>query len=565
MPAEVHAYPGFKVVVVRGEPRERARALGVLHGQGGPLSPGAGRFFIEILSKFAARAGAAAPLAEMVVDFWIQRGSVGREKHPLWPELLDYGLAAGFTEREMRRLVSVPDLGTWAGGGPMAWLHGQAVGGAGGCSSVARVSAERAAVARNLDFGGVGEWDARPLLVVNHPATGSGDVPHVAFATEGLPWASVTGVNAEGLFLAVHQHFSAWPRSRKHPPLYLVGEELLRKCRTVEAGIDWLRGGRGPTGLWTFVLVDLMRGKAAAVEAAGDETFVREPEDGVLAQTNHAFGEKFRAKEVAAVGTLHNSRSRFARLAAGARGLAASNAKPWAEVFLGMLGAEERGPGAVMGGAEDVIKTETIDTIALERKGGELRVWWSVDAAPASSGRFANFRLEDLWRAPEKLEWQVWTPPVTPEARARLLVLTEAYLTLFAAPDVKAAAAKVWELGKKNPGALPVLLRARAALEVEKPVAAKAVLAEAGPGTAAWAAAPEFHRQSWEVLAIATARAEGKPEEARQSAGDLYARLPADSAHRAWAAKLAGQAKGWRRLMPAVLPDYNFFSGDLDG
>ena len=134
-----------------------------------------------------------------------------------------------------------------------------------GCSSaVAGVSAtlrKQLLHGRNLDFMGVGRWDAQPVVAFHAPESG---LRYASITSAGLLGGGLTGMNASGVTCAVHMHF---PREidLTGVPLGSVGDLVLRQARCVDDAIAILDRYR-PISAWTYVVADPHR--AIAYEVA---------------------------------------------------------------------------------------------------------------------------------------------------------------------------------------------------------------------------------------------------------------------------------------------------------
>ena len=87
---------------------------------------------------------------------------------------------------------------------------------------------------RNLDFPGNGYWDRFPLVARHKPDRG---VPYVSIGTAGTVLDGITGINEEGLSVALHQHMSTDVGLLSgNRPILDLAQHALQHCRS---------GGRG--------------------------------------------------------------------------------------------------------------------------------------------------------------------------------------------------------------------------------------------------------------------------------------------------------------------------------
>lgn len=138
---------------------------------------------------------------------------------------------------------------------------------------------------RNLDFFSVGVLDRLSVVKVYLPVEGK-----LRFASVGFPGmvGCLSGINEAGLALAVHEvHLSSDGSplvAADAMPYTMMLREVLENCRNVEEAAEWLRNAARSTRL---CIVTADPSGAQVVEFTPANLAVREPEDGILACTNH--------------------------------------------------------------------------------------------------------------------------------------------------------------------------------------------------------------------------------------------------------------------------------------
>ncbi len=161
---------------------------------------------------------------------------------------------------------------------------------------------------RNLDFFSVGVLDRLSVVKIYLPEEGK-----LRFASIGFPGmvGCLSGINEAGLALAVHEvHLSSDGSpfvADEAVPYTMMLREVLETCRNVDEAAELLRASARSTRL-SIVMADPRR--AQVVEFTPTNLAVREPEDGILACTNH-----FRMPELRSLTWC----SRYPRLRAAAK------------------------------------------------------------------------------------------------------------------------------------------------------------------------------------------------------------------------------------------------------
>jgi len=138
-------------------------------------------------------------------------------------------------------------------------------------------------LARNFDFEAHPVFDRAKAVFLVHE---DGKIPYASVAWPGLVGA-LTGINAEGVALAVHGGRAGEARSEGEPVVHTT-RKVLAEARTTEEAVEILRG-RAPMVSHIIILADAA-GDAAVVERApGHPLHVRRSGER-LALTNHFEG-----------------------------------------------------------------------------------------------------------------------------------------------------------------------------------------------------------------------------------------------------------------------------------
>ncbi len=404
------------VLYLTGKPEDRARQMGAMRG----ISPAVIDYFSHKIIRTVQPSYLRSP-------FTLALNQIVRLLHRRvpgpWAEELD-ALAAGFglDSIELKRAASLPDIATM--------LQGVSAGSAGGCTSVAwKDKNGHFVMGRNLDFGGVGAWDAHPLLVVVSPEAGSAELKHLVFSAHGMPWGGITGVNEAGISFAVHQNYTR-DQSLSGLPMVLLGEMVLRKARTLEEAVEILRANR-PPALWTFVLTDIFRGRSMAVESSSRHFAVRESES-ELVQTNHVHDPEIRKWENMLLPDKTNSVYRHEKAMAMLGGSAAT-ASAAAEIL-----SYQENPLGEISAYQDILKANTIQTVVLSSnlQNKTASVHMSVDPAPTASGRFVTLDFAALLDPARELVYEeVVLSGTKAEKRERQRAMSEAFQAYFEEED----------------------------------------------------------------------------------------------------------------------------------
>ncbi len=556
--SKVRKCHGVNVVQLRGHPLDRAQKMGELLR--GPLSSEVVDYFShKVTGLFREEAGGAGILLGLAYNQMVRL--MHREMPTNLAEEVD-AMANGLRLDPiiLRRGLSLPDTGVLLQGlGSLPFLKFLP---AGGCSSVALRGKEGGLLwGRNLDFAGVGTFDRHPMLLSIEPAADTKELRHIVLGADGLLFGGITGVNEAGIAFAVHQNFSK-DVSLSGIPMVVIGELVLRKAHNLEEAEEILRAHR-PASIWTFVVGDLNQGEMMAVESSPQQFLVRRNDGPLFAQTNHQMHEESRRNENADEGILANSVHRMKK----AFEILESEKNPGPATVAKALSYQENKLG-YFSSFHDILKAETIQSVIFESRPleegsrPEGNLYLSVDEAPSSGGKYAQFNLSDFFRA-GSFESEFPSPGLvdlagTPlDKRVRQRELAQAYHTFFDLRRPLEAAAIL----ESHPTLSSALFRAFALYRSGRYEEALAQ-AESAARNPRFLTEPAYLLESLEIIRLsALLRLHRKSE-----AHELAERLLSRSLVKNFTRNLAGMvAKGKDPPSWMLRLNFNFFSGDIGG
>jgi hypothetical protein len=545
----VHDCAGVHVVHLKGTPVERAHAMGVLV-KSGKLSNEVLKYFVfKVTDLLAEDVG---PLALPITLAYHQLTRLlHRAAPPFLEEEVD-ALSQGLGQDPIviRRGLSLPDAGVLIQGlGSYPGMHFLP---ATGCTSgAAPLEGGGYAYGRNLDFAGVGAWDRHPMIAVMEPPSGSEELRHLVIGGDGLPFGGITGVNEAGITFAVHQNYSR-DISLSGVPMIFIGELVLRRAHNLDEALQVLRTYR-PAEQWTFVVTDLRKGVALAVESSSRIFLPRMTRAGEpFAQSNHNLHEESRANENSTYGLLMNSQFRFAHVLNALRA-------PIQDVgTIAKALAYQENPLGELSAYHDVLKAETIQTVLVEaRPGSDIAVAVSTDPAPASSGRFARFDLGALFKEAPPSFTSLDYAQTPPEVRHRQLTFTAAYSRYFDERQFAEGASLLFSQRTLD----AALFRCVAMAEAGRYDDAVR-LADEALRDPRFVSEPAYIRDSVTQVKLVSLIRNRRDEDARTLAGNVVERGTKQPALLEIARRLLNRESipGWRLAL-----HFDFFSGDLGG
>ncbi len=431
-------YEGFHVLRLKGSPYDLAFQHGALlaHVIGrGPLP-----FFASYLDTFLRHSsmGRAGSTVASVLQRVLRARVVER-----WPPFLRATAAglsdgAGLPEELVLKAFAMPDAVLHA-----VSLFGRLTGvpAAAGCacpplgctSAVAGPSRTRGGKllhARNLDFTGVGRWDAEPVIAFHEPDDG---LPFVGLSAAGLVGGGITGMNSAGLTFVVHQHFPTRV-DLDGEPVGLIGERILREAHSVDEAITLLDRHR-PMGGWTYVVSDPERAIAYEV-LPGARRIVKMVDDCLGYANAYQHPDLVAAEHDVYPAYRQANHARHRRVWAALREVSSEHSETTlAEILDDHSGGRPAGERPAVFG--DTIRTPyTVQSVIF--RPSDRKFWVGQGPAPTSAGPYLGFDLETRGPAPSLPVLRPRDGRLSPSAAA-----SEAYARAYRAfleyDDVKAA------------------------------------------------------------------------------------------------------------------------------
>lgn len=542
---------GVHVLTLQGTPKERAENHGALLGK--ELSPAVVRYFSEKIFE---------PVKGKLSRFALEHA------YHLWTRLYHRATPKEFVEElaaqahgmkveplEIERAILLPDTANFIN----RWSHFNFLKRLPdvGCTSVAVKEGKNFTLGRNLDFASTTLWDRYPQITVQIPEEGSKELRHIAIGAAGVQFGGITGVNEAGITFAVHQNYSL-DASMGGIPMFLIGEMVLRKARNLKDAEEILRVNR-PGPLWTFVVSDLYRGEAMAVESSMRHFSVRRMLGEAFAQTNHIQTTSIRPWEYITVGTKKNSEFRYQLAMKMAQ---AKNGLSPAGKVAGILSYQKDKNGE-LSSYQDVLKAHTIQTAIFQRSGEEISLYLSYEPAPTSSGRYLRFNLKDFWEKRGALPYSVAElVPTTTKQRKNQMDFAKSFAAYFDEQDM----VKALDLVKNQASVGALLLKSVLSYRIDDGGSKKhfeyAIQhAELGLKKAD-STDPAYILQSLQWVKLLSLLQLEKQEQAEQLAKNLLAQKPENPRLQEIAAKVA---KGKSLSSSDMRLGFEFFSGDLSG
>lgn len=427
--------------VLRAELRGNARARGRAHGElfaakvreSGILDFYRGFCGREVFSSLPAPAG------------WTLDKLHGVFAKRLSPEasetIAGFCAAAGFEERRVREGLLMPDTLNFIVG-----LSGRVLGAPTlGCTSAAawdEYSEDgRFLYARNLDFPGTGIWDRFPLVVRHRPDRG---VPYVTIGSAGSIVDGITGINEEGLSVALHQHYTTevgpWPSGRS---ILDLGVQVLQNCRGIDEAIALCERWPATSG-WSLVLTHWKKREACVVQKTARRTAVSWSRAGVMVHTNTFPDAALRKTEMHRPVFYESSRLRKKRaldLLEAARGKV--SVTTLASLLNDRLDPER---GLVRAFGQAIHQPYTVTSVVMDPERGLL--WMSEGGAPVCEGPYRALSLWDDAEPGARVEPEDPLPSGKRKAYGRYLAAYDAWMKTR---DPRAAAGPLSEAVAGDP------------------------------------------------------------------------------------------------------------------
>ncbi len=138
-------------------------------------------------------------------------------------------------------------------------------------------------IGRNTDYPLNGCYDAYPTVVYYEPTDGTHR--YMTITSAGFHIAGVCGMNEHGLFVGVHS-VPASTVSEMGVPVFLVGQEVLRRASTLEEAAALLEAVRPAAG-WNYHVVSTRERQALTIELCNAAAARRPCQGDVHITTNH--------------------------------------------------------------------------------------------------------------------------------------------------------------------------------------------------------------------------------------------------------------------------------------
>lgn len=549
----------LRVLMSQGQATERAKAIGHLHREN-ILSNSVLEYFAN--KVFEVGGTVRGFLTGMYYEQWI-RVRQRETSDPILEEMKAFADAAGIYEKTIRRALHLPDFGTWADSLKGEWLIPDLSGG--GCTSAIKLVSDsknsnpknpknqRMIIGRNLDFSGVGTLDQHPLLSIHHPEPGSTDIAHVVLGADGLFFGSVSGFNAQGIYVVVHQNYTI-EHQRQGNPLILIGEAVLRKARTLDQAVELLKA-KPPFGIWTFVVADLKTKTAITLELSPRSQAIRNMEDGVLIQTNHLTQKELVDEQRMTFANYSNSILRKQHAMQALQSPLFTN-DPVTEMR--RLLAYQSDPLGHMSANRDIIKPNTVHNWVLDVPNNwkEGSVWIAVDPAPTASGAYVRFPIAELFN--KKVDHATRHESIeTPERRQEQIKAAQAYHLHKDRKDPKAALAQVYHQSSVSAMAY------RSVLWSELGDYAKALQeVKQARGARDYADTLPSLKESLGVSEVKLLHRTGAKKEALELASSLQKMGMRSRNRQEWIESyIQGRGSIWKQV-PSLDLDFEYFAGD---
>lgn len=334
-------------------------------------------------------------------------------------------LAAGFAQGsgiESRRVLeglAMPDVLNYLVGVSGKFLRAPTL----GCTSAAAWGSYtpdgRLLYARNLDFPGNGIFERYPLICRHSPDQG---IPYVSIGTAGGIADGITGINEEGLSVALHQHYTAesgyWPSGR---PILDLGVEVLKNARDLSQAVSLCQAWPATSG-WSLVLTHWKTKQACVVHKTARRTAVVHAQEDRLVHTNTFQDLPLRSTELLRPAFYESSRLRRKR---ALDILEQNKGRVEISTLAGLLNDRldpERNLVRAFGQA--IHQPYTVTSVVMDPERGQL--WVSEGAAPVCEGPYRRVPLWDDSVSEETLAPADPLPPAQRRAYGH-------YLTAYAA------------------------------------------------------------------------------------------------------------------------------------
>lgn len=309
-----------------------------------------------------------------------------------------FSAAGGFDERLIAQSLAMPDVLNYLIGFGAKWSRRIS---SLGCTSAAAwgdyAKDGKLRYARNLDFPGNGIWDRFPLVSRHRPDRG---IPYVTVGAAGSFLDGITGINQEGLTVALHQHISTDVAILSNGrPILDLAWTLLNTCRNMNEAVELARSWT-PTSCWTVVLTHWKDRQAAAVELTPSRSSLQRHVDGLFVRANDFEDPSLKTDELDYPAWRESSRLRVAR---GQQILRKNKGSVDAAVMAGLVGDLfdiEQDAYRALG--QTITQPHNMTSVVFEPEDGVL--WAAEGQAPACQGPYRRVPLWEEKPAGEFLE-----------------------------------------------------------------------------------------------------------------------------------------------------------------
>lgn len=551
---EMYQCDNLKFIRVRGSPVQRMQELGLLHKKK-LVSNETLDYFANSVEKQAGKNPTLRSFARSMYNLWV---GIHDNQIPqsMKKEIKAFINSSGYSKSKYYRAMLLPDMATasisFDGPGTNNTNYGF------GCSSFSEVESSHMAFGRNLDFPGIHVYDKNPTITVHLPEAHSKEIAHVALTSDGLYFSSISGFNKEGVFLVVHQNFSKDHSTLRGLPLYLVGETVLRSAHSLEEALILLKKNR-PLGMWTFVVGSLKDKRIATVESSATRFSYKISTENTYAQANHLRFTPDRDKiELLGAGDRYNSTYRIAKGLEILNGTGDSLEKVYRA-----LSFQEHADGS-LNSVHDILKAETIHSFMLsaEHSIESANLYMAIDGAPAASGRFLQFKWENIWT--ENPEYQTFSDELSLSKRTIQSEMVEAHYQL----DERGDYLKALSIMQPQQTYSALALKSSLYYTLKNYDQAQEELNSAIQSQ--WQAIPRHMKESFWAMNALLAHKKGKYRTAdklikmffqlKPKNGDLVSLMRSIKRYNDFA-RLTGIASEY--LLKKFTVSYDFFSGDL--
>lgn len=303
------SFPGLHVLRVSGTPEARARQhmelLGTQVQQGALeiLAHRNGDLIRRSIGNLALNAGYAAPIVRQVGEwaaFLYEKGlarwlgsTLVAEQRSVFRAIAQ---ATGLPYRTIElAYVQSDGIGFLARISIMQYVFRDLQQGAQGCCSSAVALRNwspdgKLRVARNFDYPMVGPWEPHATAIYHDC-----ELPYWTVTTAGIHTAGLTAMNAHGLTVSVHAHFTRGIYFRGCG-ITAISEAIATKARTLGQAVDLARKMR-PRMSWAIVVASGHENQAAVIETCPSGLRVVEPTDDLLTHTNQYHSQDLHQQE----------------------------------------------------------------------------------------------------------------------------------------------------------------------------------------------------------------------------------------------------------------------------